>query len=694
MSERLAKRVLLIGWDAADWKMIDPLIEKGQMPHLTRLINEGVMGNVASLTPMLSPILWTSIATGKWGDKHQILGFAEPDGTTGNLRPVTSTSRKCKAVWKILSEKGLKAGVINWFASHPAEKINGFVVTDRFTHATNAPDQPWPKIKGSVHPADLLEPLCKLRIHPAATTPMQIGPFIPKIGEFDAVNDPKVHELRVLLAECATTHAAATWLMETQEWDFLGIYYDAVDRIGHGFMEYHPPKAEHLSDEEFERFKDVMTGCYRFHDMMLGRLLELAGDDTTVILLSDHGFHSDHLRPEGSSKIEDGQPVAWHRPYGVLAIKGPNIKKDQRVYGASLLDITPTVLSLFGLPAARDMDGKPLRQIFETLSPTADEIDTYDGDGDTTPDDNIEEDPWTAQKMLERLADLGYLENTTPEGVFIDRARNLGQIYTTTNRPRLAIEQYEDVLRRKPDDKGAKIAIAGARIALGQLNEAETTVKALLTDEDDAPMASFYMGVIEFRRGNGDEALKHLTRAEQANPGWVELQTQIGAVYLFRQRWKDAEKTFKKALEIDPDCAEAHDGLGVAYRQQQRPEEAVHEHMQSIALQHYRPQTHIHLGMALAESGQIDWAIRAFNVAAEQAPDQPFPHQCLAQLYRRAKKNPELADKHTAEARRLAAAHKSGAIDTAPGEPLDEPTDEVIKPRRVGIAHPEDWSGN
>ena len=79
---RLAERVLLVGWDGADWKMINRLVEAGQMPNMKRFTEEGVMGNVASLQPMLSPILWTSIATGKHADKHGIMGFAELDGTT------------------------------------------------------------------------------------------------------------------------------------------------------------------------------------------------------------------------------------------------------------------------------------------------------------------------------------------------------------------------------------------------------------------------------------------------------------------------------------------------------------------------------------------------------------------------------------------------------------------------------------
>ena len=105
-------------------------------------------------------------------------------------------------------------------------------------------------------------------------------------------------------------------------------------------------------------------------------------------------------------------------------------------------------------------------------------------------------------------------------------------------------------------------------------------------------------------------------------------------------------QAIQEGLEIDQVDAEAHDGIGVAYRWQKRPADAVHEHMQSIGLLHHRPQTHIHLGLALAETNQIDWAIRAFNVAIEMNPNNPFPHRCLAQLYERAKKDPDKAKEH------------------------------------------------
>ena len=98
MAQRLTKRVLLIGWDAADWKLIHPLMELGQMPVLQKLIECGVSGKISTLFPVISPILWTSIATGKRADKHDILGFIEPSPDGRVARPVSSTSRRSKAL--------------------------------------------------------------------------------------------------------------------------------------------------------------------------------------------------------------------------------------------------------------------------------------------------------------------------------------------------------------------------------------------------------------------------------------------------------------------------------------------------------------------------------------------------------------------------------------------------------------------
>ena len=91
-------KVLLIGWDAADWKIIWPLIAKGEMPALKKLMDKGVYGNMSTMNPPLSPMLWSSVATGKTPDKHGVHGFIEVMPYRKGIRPVTTNSRKAKAV--------------------------------------------------------------------------------------------------------------------------------------------------------------------------------------------------------------------------------------------------------------------------------------------------------------------------------------------------------------------------------------------------------------------------------------------------------------------------------------------------------------------------------------------------------------------------------------------------------------------
>lgn len=125
-----------------------------------------------------------------------------------------------------------------------------------------------------------------------------------------------------------------------------------------------PPRLEGVPEDKFEIYKDVVNGAYRFQDMMLHTLLELAEPEATVIICSDHGFHPDHLRPRGIPD-EPAGPAGQHRRFGIVCLKGAGIKQDERIYEATLLDIAPTILALFGPPVSEDMDRRALVQAFE-----------------------------------------------------------------------------------------------------------------------------------------------------------------------------------------------------------------------------------------------------------------------------------------------------------------------------------------
>lgn len=645
MSSRLARRVLLIGWDAADWKLITPLLEAGLMPSLQSLIERGVMGNLASLQPMLSPILWNSIATGKRGDKHGILGFLEPDDSGLAVRPVTSTSRRCKAIWNILSQTGIDSAVVGWFASHPAEPIAGTVVSNHFALVPKSPDEPWPLPPGTIHPPELAGALADLRLHPGELTSAHLLPFIPRASEIDQRTDRRLVALAKCVAEAVTIHAAATWILEHQPCDFLAVYFELIDHIGHHFMPFHPPRRPHVDEREYEIYKDVVNGAYRFSDMMLGRLLQLAGEDSTVIVLSDHGFHSDHLRPSSRGGFSRAsQPVAWHRPLGMIAMAGPHIRADERIYGASLLDITPTVLTLFGLAVGDDMDGRPLLSAFAE-PPAVRSIPSWedvDGASGLHPRDR-QADVWETREALRRLADLGYIEEPGEDqqallkSIDRDRRWNLARIQLESGRLAEAVTLLSSLHAENPDDHGLTLALARCRLSLGEFDACRTLLDGLPDQAcSGSAAASLLRGRLAIAEDRIDQALTHLLRAEQAEPRLPTLHVLLGTVYLRLDRLADAQRAFELALEIDGDSPSAHHGLAVVHLRNRQYEEAADAALVSVGLLHHQPMAHLHLGIALAHLRDPLRAIQALETSVQLNPNLAEAHRWLATLYQKA----------------------------------------------------------
>ena len=675
MPKQVARKVLLIGWDAADWKIVNPLLDRGLMPTLEDLVNHGVIGNLATLHPVLSPMLWNSIATGMRPDKHGILGFIEPDPQTGRVRPVASTSRKVKAIWNILTQRGYKTHVLGWFAGHPAEPINGISVSDLYPYAVAPRDKAWPLPSGAVHPETLRETFAQLRMHPEEVTEAAILPMIPHAAEIDQEKDKRLESFAKILAENCSIHNAATWILQNQPWDFMAVYYNAIDHFCHGFMHFHPPRMEEIPEDQFEIYKDVVNGAYRFHDMMLQTLVELAGPETTVILVSDHGFHSDHLRPR-RIPLEPAGPAVQHRNFGMVAIRGAGIKQDERIYGATLLDITPTILTLFGLPVGADMDGRVLVQAFEE-PPEIKRIPSWEreaGDcGMHSADLRI--DPVAAQAVLQRFVALGYVEAPgedqakAAEMAVREQHYNLAGAYLDARRHRDALPLLKELVSKWPDDIRFSQHLAQCYLAMRNRAEARAILERLISlpprtaakdrpevpgsesaarreTPDQRPWADLLMGVIHFEEGNMDEALASLLQAERSDPRLPDLHLRIGSVYLRQKRVDDAERVFGRALEIDSDSPAAHLGLARVHLRKQRNEQAAEQALHAVGLQHFLPQGHFYLGVALARLGHRERAALAFETSLTMLPGLMAAHRWLATLYRQPGGDPEKAALH------------------------------------------------
>src|SRR5262245_49288222 len=122
--------VIFVGLDAADWSLLDGYIARGVMPNLARLVAEGTGGRLKTISPPLSPLVWTTMMTGTGPLEHRILDFVQFDPASGVKQPITSSERRVPAVWNMAASADRSAAVFGLWATYPAEAINGLVVSD------------------------------------------------------------------------------------------------------------------------------------------------------------------------------------------------------------------------------------------------------------------------------------------------------------------------------------------------------------------------------------------------------------------------------------------------------------------------------------------------------------------------------------------------------------------------------------
>jgi predicted AlkP superfamily phosphohydrolase/phosphomutase/tetratricopeptide (TPR) repeat protein len=627
-------RVLLIGWDAADWKVINPLMDSGKMPNVQRLVENGAMAHIATLHPPLSPMLWTSIATGKRPFKHGINGFAEPTPDGRGVQPVTNLSRKCKALWNILSQNDLRSIVTGWWPSHPSEPINGVMVSNHYQTARGPLEKGWPMLPGAVHPPDLANTLAELRFHPDEVIPSLIEPFIPLAKEIDQEKDHRLANCMKTLCECVSIHSAATWLLQNQPWDFFAVYYDAIDHFCHGFMRYHPPRQEHIPERDFDLYHNVVSQAYQFHDQMLGTLLRLAGDGVRVILMSDHGFHPDHLRPRYIPDIPAG-PAIEHRDLGILVMSGPGIKKDELLHGADLLDITPTVLSMFGLPMAEDMDGKVLVGAFEEAPPVL-TIQSWEdvpgADGSHPPHTRL--DAVAATESLEQLIALGYIErpDENVEKAVANTVRelryNLGEAYQDAGRHAEAFDIFHELYEADRDEQRFGVHLFFSCQALGRVDKMSSIVEEL-----DGPRRALYTEALNRLQEFGKLAEQRAKSMKEMPP--ESLSEEDAAEKLFSEEERREISKWRKNASFQPPVV---DYLKAQLLTAQRKWSEALRCLERVTSAHLtRPGLFLQTAELYIRMQRWEEAEKIYSKALEIDPDNPHAHIgiCRAALHRR-----------------------------------------------------------
>lgn len=613
LARKHGSRVVILGIDAMDWEVYEQVRQDIPMPNIERLRAEGATGDLLSMEPPVSPMIWTTMATGVDPEVHGIIDFLMKDPRTGEDVPITSNMRKVPAIWNMTTRFGLSSGFIGWLGTYPAEPVRGFQISDRIVFHTFDPrwrkgegtDEPPRSLTGLTYPESLIGEL-RTRIlsdedirYDTMRRYIHIDPGEMPRGarEFDPL-DPVVN-LAHIIASNATYENIAAYTYEKYRPDILAVYLDMVDAVCHLFIKHMKPHTPDVTAEEAHKYGAAIARTYSHTDSLIGEWLARIDDETTLIVVSDHGFKHGGLRPTGPSAIGGGQAVNWHRIVGAIALYGNHVKPGATIYGASVRDVCPTILSLLGLPLAEDMTGKVLTDALdESWLAAASEVGTVETYGLRTAPETAVRREEEEDAILRRLQALGYIS-----GAETGEATEYGKLahsYFAKAEFDKAIDIWQAILEEQPDNVDVMTSIAHAQIHQGDLEAAEETAR----------------------------------RAMAVDPEFYAAYNILTLCYINTGRLSDAEQLASFVVARDPENSEAYFNLGVVYDMMGLNSRALSSFEKAVGLRGDYDESRINLGNSYLKAGRVEEAREQFETALDLNPRSAYAWFLLGHTYR------------------------------------------------------------
>jgi predicted AlkP superfamily phosphohydrolase/phosphomutase/Tfp pilus assembly protein PilF len=355
--------VAIFALDGADWELISELAGDGRLPNLKALMQGGATASVQSIQPMVSPMLWTTVATGLTPDRHGVLDYIDHSLNT----PVSAYSRRAPALWEIADSFGRNALVANWWTDWPPSQHDNVIV-----------DAPVELRNDVVYPDGIRQRAASLAVPVDTVGYAQIRRFLNiSSAEFDkAVSsgnaaDP-VNVFRRVLAKTWSDHRVAINLYNdarrnSREPLLVMMSYEGTDAVNHLFAPFHPPYRDGVSTEGFRKFWPTVTNYYSEVDRLLGEWMGALAPDTNVMIVSAHGFRWGKNRPwampNGRATLSD------HRGLGIFIAYGQRVLPMRGNFAMSIFDVAPTALALLGLPKSTEMPGNLVHWAFRDVAP-------------------------------------------------------------------------------------------------------------------------------------------------------------------------------------------------------------------------------------------------------------------------------------------------------------------------------------
>jgi predicted AlkP superfamily phosphohydrolase/phosphomutase len=372
-------RVVVVGVNGMELDVIRPLLLQGKMPNLSSVIKKGAYGKLRTLSAPNCPRVYSTLFTSTKPEEHGVSGFIV-GGITANTNML-----KQEPIWSLLSKDGVTVGMANVPATFPVMPVNGFMISGMLTRGKNCEDGVLcaPKLSevqggDAVYPAALKTELLK-----------NVGDFYIDCERMPAAMDLKGHETEVIdawLSKVQLIRDQQTqlfdYLLDHHPTEFTWLAQSCEDRAGHWLYPIAPYHAGYNPKINSVR-PDAFPNQYIAFDKVLGAILKHTDDNTYVFIVSDHGIkplrefeetdphaHMDHEKTTpviAKHDFADGDDVP-----GSFFAMGPGIKHDLRLMGfeASVYDLAPTILHIYGIQQPVQMRGHVLSEIFESSDKT------------------------------------------------------------------------------------------------------------------------------------------------------------------------------------------------------------------------------------------------------------------------------------------------------------------------------------
>ena len=571
--------VIFLGLDGADWALLDQYMARGLMPTLSRLVREGSSGRLKTIHPALSPLIWNTMVTGVQPLEHGILDFLRINPVSKQREPITSDERKVPAVWNMATSAGKRVGALGFWATYPAEAVNGLLVSDRLFTFLYSEAEPPP---GVVFPHDL-DGWARdtLRRAEAGVDYAQLRDYLPWLTreEYDRAAAEKnpyanpVGALRRVLVETRVYDTLARDWFAREQPDLMLVYFQGTDTVGHVFAPFAPPRQPSIAQADFEKYSTVAERYFTDIDRSLEQYRQLVESRGGVLVIgSDHGFKWSEGRPTTLSSFANATAAKWHTDDGVYLLWGSGITSSQGHSGeGGVAQICATLLALAGVPPAAGAAGPPLPGAPAPSGTPADYGVGYTPAALAAGAASAAQSK-VDQETVEKLRALGYIGAAGTGGQAIGTRtggsfNNEGLLLKAQGRTQDAIDAFESALTVDPN-------LASAAWNLSDLLFAEQKSP----DKSDALLVrAFANGLPEGTRfligraigyqraGRVDRSLKLLTDAAAAKSDEPE-------VWAFRGRYRvetgdcaGAIADFERSIRLDTANAGAHASLGLAH---------------------------------------------------------------------------------------------------------------------------------